>query len=1246
MLDEETDSEIGNLVQSTIMRLLYATCPSCPSHWISVCCNMVLSTSRRKTETGGSAENDISIGTDGQTSLAVGGDDETMVAHSRGMSMQDYPYEGSSVYPKRDKHLRYRTRVFAAECLRHLPSAVGNDPSHFDLSLARSQSSRGHAMGDWLVIHVQELISLAYQISTIQFERMQPIGVELLSIIIDKYQTIPDPELPGHLLLEQYQAQLVSAVRTALDTSSGPILLEAGLQLATKILTSGIITSDQAAIRRIYSLISRPMDDFNNLYYPSFAEWVSCKIKVRLLAAHASLKCYTYAFLRRHNSEIPEDYAAFLPFFAKGSRVLGNFWIRILKDYSYIFLRLHLRKKWSPFLDGMQSPLVASKLQPCLEEAWPVILQALALDAVPANSSGDGKNVQFTSKDSLISGLGMVELSSEEYQFLWGFSLLVLFCGQDTMPERSITLLAPARGCPPEDLTIKDTNPPSFNLYEVVLPVFQFLSSERFFSAGYVTVEICQELLQVFTFSVYMGNSWNSLAISVLSQIVKNCPEDFLEEENFTYATVELCLAYLFNIFQCANAVSTDLSWEDLVSPILVMAKELMRRFVHKKQLKSVALAILLISYHCVRASPTELCFLKVNEYVQSASSILNNLPCDKCEPGEDAILCFPGFLETTLNVIIGLIKDCIKGLHLLDNKKSDSRKLIQRKLAFSFEQTILLAKLAHQCLVQRTDGNLLHFSLLKHCTECIRNVLGDTNMQVQAIGLQVLKGMLQRETSAEDISFLTFFTGEVIEDIFSMALNMLKRDVTKESAVIVTECLRIFVILQTLSKSSNCQRGYMTLLVEVILRVFSADSGYSEGVIDIRSISVKLVSHLVQIPSSAIHFKDVLLSMPASQRQQLQDILRASVAQDHNAVQTKSVTPSLEIKLPASAEGIKEKDSAASSSKSHSLDSTVEENDEEEDDWDTFQSFPASSSATATDPRIKNTPEEGDIIENSKFEKYTGDGEDTKLGMEALSNMVQKEVAEVVSDVAGEKNMMEESLDLLREDNVDEPFDRHHGTDEVVPNEVELTKVQFSECSVASDESNFEEDQRMRDDGTSDRADLEVSPAAAPLELLDIGKHYDGGGLKDTDPIDNVNEDTEKETLDEKRNNQQDAGQDSFLVKDHDTSHSIEEVTQHQPSEHSEESNEGDIGEGHRLREDSASPIGNEVSSVTTSSKPHDNVGGVTTDDLDVPVNGDSVNQIPDGERTNEKHQDVGHGSLTVKDRDDVPDLESLTEI
>ncbi|TXG68053.1 hypothetical protein EZV62_009328 [Acer yangbiense] len=44
----------------------------------------------------------------------------------------------------------------------------------------------------------------------------------------------------------------------------------------------------------------------------------------------------------------------------------------------------------SVYSTGILSPLVLSRLLPCLEEAWPVILQAAALDAVPMNSDGKG----------------------------------------------------------------------------------------------------------------------------------------------------------------------------------------------------------------------------------------------------------------------------------------------------------------------------------------------------------------------------------------------------------------------------------------------------------------------------------------------------------------------------------------------------------------------------------------------------------------------------------------------------------------------------------------------------------------------------------------------------------------------------------------------------------------------------------------------------------------------------------------
>lgn len=344
-----------------------------------------------------SSEQGLTNSSEGDTRLGLGEDDENMVSSSRPPQEQGYLSDASSFNTKREKHLRYRTRVFAAECLSHLPTAVGNNPAHFDSSLAREQK-KGPVGGDWLVLQLQELISLAYQISTSQFENMRLIGVVLLSTLMDRFEEAPDPELPGCLLLEQYQAQLVSALRSALDMSSGPILLEAGLQLATKILISGIIRGDQAAVKRIFSLISQPLDHFEDFYYPSFAEWVSCKIKVRLLAAHASLKCHTYTFLRRHHIEVPDEYMALLPLFSKISNVLGNRWIGVLKDHCYLCFNLHVKKNWKPFLEGIKSPLVSSKLKSCLEEAWPVILQAVALDAAPISQMKRDYLIQLTRK--------------------------------------------------------------------------------------------------------------------------------------------------------------------------------------------------------------------------------------------------------------------------------------------------------------------------------------------------------------------------------------------------------------------------------------------------------------------------------------------------------------------------------------------------------------------------------------------------------------------------------------------------------------------------------------------------------------------------------------------------------------------------------------------------------------------------------------------------------------------------------
>ncbi|MBA0821352.1 hypothetical protein Goarm_018215, partial [Gossypium armourianum] len=256
---------------------------------------------------------------------------------------------------------------------------------------------------------------------------------------------------------------------------------------------------------------------------------------------------------------------------------------------------------------------------------------------------------------------------------------------------------------------------------------------------------------------------------------------------------------------------------------------------------------------------------------------------------GDDAIVHLRNILCTSLDELADLTKDCIEGIHLLHNKRSDLRKLLLLKLAFSIEQIVMLPKIMHeiQCLEGNKDSDPIYFSVLKFCTDCMLTILTDSNLQVQAIGLQVLKSVVLKSNNMEDNSSIVFFIGEL-------------KSMTKESVVIVGECLQVLMLLQTVSKESDCQRGFMSLFLEAIVMIFSAsEDNCSQEVNDIRNTAIRLVSHLAQIPSSAGHLKDVLLLMSETHRQQLQGVIRASVTLDHSVGETKSVAPPLEIKLP-----------------------------------------------------------------------------------------------------------------------------------------------------------------------------------------------------------------------------------------------------------------------------------------------------------------------------------------------------------
>ncbi|XP_020088939.1 HEAT repeat-containing protein 5B isoform X3 [Ananas comosus] len=976
MLDEETDSEIASLVRTTIDRLLYASSPLCPSRWLATLRNMVIATSVRSLSSSGNEH--LNAGSENDTTLYYGEDDENMIASSSGEQKQGPAFKISD-FLRRSKHLRYRTRVFAAECLSHLPTAVGTDPAHFDLSLARSRIVKGHnTSNDWLVLNLQELVSLSYQISTGQFEGMQPIGVKLLSIIMDKFGKTPDPEFPGHILLEQYQAQLVSAVRSAISTASGPLLLDAGLELATKILTSSIVGGDRVALNRLFTLISRPLSDIKDLYYPSFAEWVACKIKIRLMTAHASIKCYVFQLLRKQNN-VPDEYLQLTPLLANSSTTLGKFWIGILKDYSYICFGLNSKYNYKPFLDGIQSLLVSSKVQKCLDESWPLILQATALDAVPVEFEMDN-SVVYDAETLFLSGRSMVKLERSEFQLLWGLSLLVLFQEQETTVNKPVNmLLAHNKFQQCRDILIAGNN--DLKPCEIVLPVFLSLTKEVFFSQEFLSPEICRELLEVL---IYADCS-SSIGISLLVQIIQSCPDDFFEVEAFVLAAMELLSHYLIITF-LRN--SQDISNGSLLSELSMAAEKMAYRTKYKQYQWKLAASFISISYHTFKEASTDLCLLKLISFLQNIAPFLRK--CFKESELNDEHTHQKAVLEAWTSMLAFVSKDCIRKLCSLENKMSSSYKLLAKILVFCLEEAISLSKLIHEAENLRrkeTTGNSFMFAIFNQCTECVHNTIHETNIEVQKIGLHVLKTVAQKELAEgshkKNSSFL-FFAGEILEDVFLLTQNTLK-STSRESITIIDECLRLLFLIHTLGQETKCQQAVAMLLLDALLMAFSLSrESNSKDLIEVNTITRRLVSHLVQIPSAATQIKDVMLSVPVTRRQQLQDMIRASVTQGQTTMQAnfgvQSETKAVGEK-PQEIQGRKEE---------------KDENDDndEDDDWDAFQSLPADNTPTADSATIADSSPVDDNSSSSPYHSnmsYFGDYEEVADAKETATGVDEK---------------------------------------------------------------------------------------------------------------------------------------------------------------------------------------------------------------------------------------------------------------
>lgn len=198
MLDTETDSEMIKNIHDTVTSMLQMLAADNLSQWLSLC-KKVLTVA---TETKGLPEE--------QVGKKLGATDENEEEDDE----EDHDDDVTEYHAEENKEThpavqpRWPTRVYAAESIRRIITTCELSSSiHFDLAQAK-EIQMTKSKGDYLVLHLSDLIRMAFMAATSDSDQLRLEGMKTLQEIIDKFARVPEPEFPGHLLLEQFQAQV------------------------------------------------------------------------------------------------------------------------------------------------------------------------------------------------------------------------------------------------------------------------------------------------------------------------------------------------------------------------------------------------------------------------------------------------------------------------------------------------------------------------------------------------------------------------------------------------------------------------------------------------------------------------------------------------------------------------------------------------------------------------------------------------------------------------------------------------------------------------------------------------------------------------------------------------------------------------------------------------------------------------------------------------------------------------------
>ncbi|MGH0155117.1 UNVERIFIED_CONTAM: hypothetical protein FKN15_028696 [Acipenser sinensis] len=357
MLDRETDKKLCSDIHDTLGHMLSSLAVEKLSHWLKLCKDVLAAS----IEAGAAVP--LQIGKEEDLEKKDEMDDDIMFT-ALGEDDKSMP----SVAP------RWVTRVFAADCLcRIILLCESADKVHFDLAAARSAKLK-NPKDDLLVLHLPDLIRMAFMAATDHSNQLRMAGLQALEDIIKKFAAVPEPEFPGHVILEQYQANVCSTwigSRVVSDLND--------LRRVHNLLVSSLdkVQAGKGSSSQLYSESATTMEKLAVL-----KAWAEVYIVAMKIKKEADNKPQREV---KSNEEEEDDFGAadvlppdsLITLVQPELPTLNHLWLAALKDYALLTLpaefasqlpsdggafytpetidtaRLHYRNSWAPILHAV-----------------------------------------------------------------------------------------------------------------------------------------------------------------------------------------------------------------------------------------------------------------------------------------------------------------------------------------------------------------------------------------------------------------------------------------------------------------------------------------------------------------------------------------------------------------------------------------------------------------------------------------------------------------------------------------------------------------------------------------------------------------------------------------------------------------------------------------------------------------------------------------------------------------------------